>query len=32
MEAILGWHEGGKQYSYLDFYDDEALESEISEE
>jgi tRNA 2-thiocytidine biosynthesis protein TtcA len=32
MEAILGWHKGGKQYSYLDFYDDEALELEISEE
>lgn len=26
MEAILGWHKGGKQYSYMDFYDDEALE------
>lgn len=23
MEAILGWHKGGKQYTYLDFYDDE---------
>ncbi len=32
MEAILGWHKGGKQYSYLDFYDDEALEPEIPEE
>lgn len=32
MEAILGWHKGGKQYSYLDFYDDEALESDIGEE
>ena len=32
MEAILGWHKGGKQYSYLDFYDDEALEPEINEE
>lgn len=28
MEAILGWHKGGKQYSYLDFYDDEAAELE----
>jgi tRNA(Ile)-lysidine synthase TilS/MesJ len=32
MEAILGWQKGGKQYSYLDFYDDEALEAESSEE
>jgi tRNA(Ile)-lysidine synthase TilS/MesJ len=32
MEAILGWHEGGKQYSYLDFYDDDDLDPEISEE
>lgn len=32
MEAILGWHKGGKQYSYLDFYDDEALEPEANEE
>ena len=32
MEAILGWHKGGKQYSYLDFYDDELLEMEIPEE
>ncbi|MGE5631630.1 MAG: tRNA 2-thiocytidine biosynthesis TtcA family protein [Caulobacteraceae bacterium] len=22
MEAILGWHKGGKHYSYLDFYED----------
>lgn len=22
MEAILGWHKGEKQYSYLDFYDE----------
>jgi tRNA(Ile)-lysidine synthase TilS/MesJ len=32
MEAILGWHKGGKLYSYLDFYEDEALESDIGEE
>ena len=32
MEAILGWHKGGKQYSYLDFYDDEALDPETTEE
>lgn len=32
LEAILGWHKGGKQYSYLDFYDDEALEGEAGEE
>ncbi len=23
MEAVLGWQKSGKQYSYLDFYDDE---------
>ncbi|HOR87127.1 MAG TPA: ATP-binding protein [Bacillota bacterium] len=23
MEAILGWHKEGRQYSYLDFYDDD---------
>jgi hypothetical protein len=28
MEAILGWHKGGRQYSYLDFYDDEFSEDE----
>jgi tRNA(Ile)-lysidine synthase TilS/MesJ len=22
MEAILGWHKDGKQYSYLDYYDE----------
>lgn len=32
LEAILGWHKGGKQYSYLDFYDDEALEADGDEE
>jgi tRNA(Ile)-lysidine synthase TilS/MesJ len=32
MEAILGWHKGGKLYSYLDFYEDEALEADIGEE
>ncbi|HQE67338.1 MAG TPA: tRNA 2-thiocytidine biosynthesis protein TtcA, partial [Bacillota bacterium] len=23
LEAILGWHKGGKQYSYLDFYEEQ---------
>lgn len=32
MEAILGWHKGGNQYSYLDFYDDELNEVEGLEE
>ena len=25
LEAILGWHKEGKQYSYLDFYDESEL-------
>jgi len=32
LEAILGWHKGGKHYSYLDFYDDEAMEGGTEEE
>lgn len=32
LEAILGWHKGGNQYSYLDFYDDEGLEPGGDEE
>lgn len=32
LEAILGWHKGGKHHSYLDSYDDEALEGGAEEE
>ena len=28
IEAILGWQKGGKKYSYLDFYDEEASDEE----
>lgn len=32
MEAILGWQKGGQQYSYLDFYGEESLQGDVSEE
>lgn len=28
IEAILGWQQGGKKYSYLDFYDEENYNEE----
>jgi tRNA 2-thiocytidine biosynthesis protein TtcA len=32
MDSILGWQRNGKKYSFLDFYDDEGLTHDQSED